>query len=670
MNILFLREILIILAIAIAVTFICHRIRIPTIVGLFITGVIAGPYGLGLISRGHALESIAELGVVLLLFTIGIEFSLNSLLELKRTSLLGGFLQIAFTTAGSYALARLWGLDSGQAWFVGCFISLSSTAIVMMLLQERAEVYSPPGRAALGILIFQDIAVIPMMLLIPLLAGNSGSVGYDWLVAMIKGVGVTALVFFAAKQWVPRLLYWIAATRSREIFLLSTILICLAVAGLTAWVGLSLALGAFLAGLIISESEYSHQALGNILPFRDVFTSFFFVSIGMLLDLHTLFSHWGAILSLTAGIMLLKFLLAGLAILLLGFSLRQAAVTGFLLCQVGEFSFILAQTAQQHRLIGNELYQTLLISSVLSMAAAPFIINYASRLADWINRLPWPGKLKTGVYPLAESRLVELSGHLVIIGFGINGRNLAKTAGMAGIPYTVIETNPETVKNELNKGFSIIYGDATQAEVLKQAGLEQARIAVAAISDPAALRRIIGLVKRLAPQVYLIVRTRYVSQMKALYRLGADEVIPEEFETSIEIFTRVLNHYLIPRQEIEEMTDNIRRDGYEMLRKLRKNSPAFPDLKMHWPDLEIAACRLDADSPWAHQTPACLDLRNRYGVNLLAVKKAGEVFSNPEAQTVLAPGDVLYFMGQAHKVASVIRTLTVKKKGEAHAPLF
>ena len=670
MNILFLREILIILAIAIAVTFICHRIRIPTIVGLFITGVIAGPYGFSLISRGHALESIAELGVVLLLFTIGIEFSLNSLLELKRTSLLGGFLQIAFTAAGSYALARLWGLDGGQAWFVGCFISLSSTAIVMMLLQERAEVYSPPGRAALGILIFQDIAVIPMMLLLPLLAGNHGSMGYGWLVALLKGIGVTALVFFAAKQWVPRLLYWVAATRSREIFLLSTILICLAVAGLTAWVGLSLALGAFLAGLIISESEYSHQALGNILPFRDVFTSFFFVSIGMLLDIHTLFSHWGVILSLTAGIMLLKFLLAGLAILLLGFSLRQAAVTGLLLCQVGEFSFILAQTAQQHRLIGNELYQTLLISSVLSMAAAPFIINYASRLADWINRLPWPGKLKTGVYPLAESQAVELSGHLVIIGFGINGRNLAKTAGLAGIPYTVIETNPETVKSELNKGFSIIYGDAAQAEVLKQAGLERARIAVAAVSDPAAVRRIIGLIKRLAPQVYLIVRTRYVSQMKALYRLGADEVIPEEFETSIEIFTRVLNHYLIPRQEIEEMTEQIRRDGYEMLRKLRKDSPAFPDLKMHCPDLEIAACRLDADSPWAQQTPERLDLRNRYGVNLLAVKKAGEVFSNPEAQTVLAPGDVLFFMGQTHKVASVIRKLTVNKKGESHASLF
>jgi len=662
MNIAFLREILIILGVAIGVTFICHRLKVPTIVGFLLTGIISGPYGMGLIERGHTLETLAELGIILLLFTIGIEFSLNSLLELKKTSLYGGLLQIVLTVFGGYSLSRFFGVEPKQAWFIGFFISLSSTAIVMKVLQEKSEVYSPPGRASLGILIFQDIAFIPMMMILPILAGKTGNLGGGLLLTIVKGIGITALVFIAAKQLVPRLLYWIARTRDREIFLLFTIVICLAIAWTASYAGLSLAFGAFLAGLIISESEYSHQALSNALPFRDVFISFFFVSIGMLLDVNAFFSNWGVILLLTLGIMTLKFLLVALIILLLGFSIRHAAMTGLILCQVGEFSFILAGSALGSHLIGDGLYQILLICSVLSMAAAPIIINLAGWAADWICRLPFPSRLKSGVYPMPETKSVVLSGHLVIVGFGVNGRNLAQAAGLASIPYAVIETNPETVKSELVKGTLIFYGDAAQEEVLKQTGIEQARVVVVAISDPASVQRIINLVKRLAPQVYLIVRTRYISRMKELYALGADEVIPEEFETSIEIFVRVLSHYLVPQEEIEELVGKIRADGYEMLRGLRKSSPGFSDLKLDLMDLEIGTCRVAGNSIWAERNLAQIDLRSRYGVTLLAVKKAGRLVSNPGAHTVLAAGDVLILAGSPKLVASVIRKLKLEKE--------
>ena len=301
MQIPLLSEIVIIFGLSIFVLFICYRLRVPTIVGFLLTGTIAGPYGLALIKQSHEVETLAEIGVVLLLFTIGIEFSLNSLLKVRRTVLMGGSLQVFITILATFVVAELLGRPFGESIFLGFLISLSSTAIVLKLLQERGEIDSPQGRTSLAILIFQDVIVVPMVLLAPLLSGGAENVGQSLLYLLVKGVVVIALVIASAHYLVPRLLYQIARTRSRELFLLSIVVMCFAVAWLTSSIGLSLALGAFLAGLIISESEYSHQALSNILPFRDVFLSFFFISIGMLLDLDFLLSHPFLIVMIALG---------------------------------------------------------------------------------------------------------------------------------------------------------------------------------------------------------------------------------------------------------------------------------------------------------------------------------------------------------------------------------
>jgi len=513
MEIPLLNDIVIIFVLSIAILFICHRLRVPAIVGFLLAGILAGPYGLGLVKAVHEVELLAEVGVVLLLFTIGIELSLEKLLQIKKSVLMGGSIQVLLTFLVTFVIVRQLGQPVGNSIFIGFLISLSSTAIVLKLIQERAEVDSPHGRTALGILIFQDIIIVPMILITPLLAGAPGGAGESVLVLIAKGIGIIGLVIVSAKWIVPQVLYQIARTRSRELFILSIVVICLAVAWITSSAGLSLALGAFLAGLIISESEYSHQALGSILPFRDVFTSFFFVSIGMLLDVGFLFRQPGTIALIALGILVLKSIIACFATVLLGFPFRTSILVGLALSQVGEFSFILSKTGVEHGLLTGNIYQMFLAFSVLSMAATPFIITLAPRLADIILRLPLPKRLISGFYPVPEIKVKSKKDHLIIIGFGVNGRNVARAARLSGIPYVIIEMNPETVKSEQAKGEPSYYGDSTQEVVLQRANIKDARIVVTAINDPAATRRITEIIRRLNKKVHLIVRTRYFQEM-------------------------------------------------------------------------------------------------------------------------------------------------------------
>lgn len=564
-------DIIIILGLSVVILFICHQLKIPAIVGFLLTGILAGPHGLGLVEAVQEVEILAEVGVVLLLFAIGIEFSLEQLFRIKKSVLLGGSVQVLLTLLVTFVIARLLGQPVGESILIGFLMSLSSTAIVLKRIQDRAEVDSPHGRTTLGILIFQDIVIVPMIIVTPILAGASATTAESLFFLIAKGIGVIGLVFISAKWLVPEALYQIARTRSRELFLLSVVVICLAVAWMTSSAGLSLALGAFLAGLIISESEYGHQALGNILPFRDVFTSFFFVSIGMLLDVSFLFRAPGAVMLITLGVLTLKSAIGGFAAVLLGFPLRTSILVGLALGQVGEFSFILSKTGVQSGLLAGDTYQMFLAASVLSMAGTPFIMALAPRLADFALRFPVPKRLVSGFHPIPEIKTEDKKRHLVVIGFGVNGKNVARAARASNIPYTIVEMNPETVRSEQARGEPIYYGDATQEAVLQRANIKHARITVVAISDLAATRRITELVRRLNTEVHLIIRTRYLQEMKPLHELGADEVIPEEFETSVEIFSRVLAKYLVPRDEIERVVAEVRSDGYEMFRNLSKD---------------------------------------------------------------------------------------------------
>ncbi len=650
MEIQLLNDIVIIFGLSVAILLLCHRLGIPALVGFIVTGALAGPHGLGLVQSPHEVEILAEIGVVLLLFTIGIEFSFKRLLEIRKAVLLGGSLQVAFTTAGVYAGARALDLPSNEALFFGFLFSLSSTAIVLRLLQQRGEIDSPHGRTSLGILVFQDIVIVPMMLLTPLLAGEVGNINEFLLTSAAKAVGVIVIVIAGAKWLVPRLLRQSARTRSRELFLLTIVTLCLGVAWLTSSAGLSLALGAFMAGLVISESEYSHYALGNILPFRDVFTSFFFVSIGMLFNTELFLRQPGMIILLALAVLTLKAVTAAAVSLVLNYPIRTSVITGLALCQVGEFSFILSKVGIEHGLL-EERYHLFLAVSVLTMAATPFIMRFAPRVAELAARIPFAGRIGRKRAALEEAATSNLERHLVIIGLGVNGSNVAQTARISGIPYVCIEMSPDLARAARERGEPVLQGDASQENVLEHVRIEAARVVVVAINDPAATQRITSVVHHLNPGACLIVRTRYIQEVMELRRLGATEVIPEEFETSVEIFSRVLSRYLVPQDEIEKLIAEVRTDGYKMFRNLSSEATPLMDLKRHFPDADLITVRLGENAPLAGRSLAEFQLRKQHGITVMAIRRGQNTITNPEADAVLQPADILYLIGAPDRLA-------------------
>ncbi len=654
MEIPLLYDICIIFGLSIGVLLICHRVGVPSIVGFLVTGLIAGPHGLELIRAAHEVEILAEIGVILLLFTIGIEFSLKHLLRIKQAVLLGGSLQVGLTLLAAFALAWHFGQAINQSLFIGCLAALSSTAIVMKLLQERDETRTPHGGTALAILIFQDIAIVPMILITPILAGHAGDMSSALLLLLAKGVAMLAVVFVGAKYIVPRVLSLVLRARSREIFLLSVLAICLAVVWLMSRFGVSLALGAFLAGLIVSESESSHDALGHISPFRDVFTSFFFVSVGMLLDFHILFEKPLLIAGLAIGVLVAKSIIAGGVTAMLGYPLRTAILAGLTLSQVGEFALILAKSGIEHGLLSDANYNLFLAVSVVTMAATPFIISAAPHVADGILRLPLPRRLVSGLKPIAATQDAEQTNHVIIIGFGVNGRNVAKAARTADIPYVIVEMNPETVGTERANGEPIFYGDAIHDAVLHHANIKAARVVVVVISDAAASRRIVATAHALNPTAHIIARTRYLAEVEPLYRVGANEVIPEEFETSVEIFTRVLMEYLIPHDQIEQFVAEVRADGYKMFRTLPKDTPPVSDLKGHFPDLDISVLLVDPESPFVGKSLAEIALQGTYEVTVLAVRRNEQILANPHGELRIEFDDEVYLLGNPGKIGQVV----------------
>lgn len=645
-----LNDIIVIFLISIIAIFAGHRLRIPVVVGFLATGVVAGPHGLRLVQEVEQIEVLAEVGVVLLLFAIGIEFSFDKLLRIKRPTLVGGPLQVAITFLATAFIGVEVGLPLNESILAGFLVALSSTAVVLKILQERDEVDSPHGGTALGMLIFQDIAVVPMMLFVPLLAAEeSTGLTMPLLLMLAKGAGIIMLVILGAKLIVPALLYQVVRLRSSELFLLAVILICLSVAWLSYSAGLSLALGAFLAGLIISESEYSYQALGNIIPFRDVFTSFFFVSIGMLLDVGFFIERAELVFAAALGVLVLKAVIAGGVSVLLGYPARTGVLAGLALAQIGEFSFILSKTGLDSGILGRSEYQLFLAVSVLTMAATPFVIAGSPKAADLLYRLPLPEKLKAG-HPFAaipEKR----ENHLVIIGYGFVGRTLARAARVGELSYLILEMNPEKVRGERANGEPIHYGDATQEMILRHADVDAARVVVVAVSDVMATRRIVEMVRKINPKVFIMARVRYLDEAAACYDLGADEVIPEEFETSVEIFSRVLSKYLVPRIEIDKMIVEVRSLGYDMFRNAEIEPGKISDLRRYLPNVEVVTVKVEEKAPAVGKTLADLELRKKLGVNALGILRDSGNILNPTSETEIEAGDVLLVLGTSEQIS-------------------
>jgi CPA2 family monovalent cation:H+ antiporter-2 len=548
-----LKDIFVIFGLAVAVALVCHHLRIPAVVGLIVTGVIAGPHGLGLVTEHAAVEQLAGIGVIFLLFTIGLEFSINAVAHVKRLFFLGGPLQVVMTAALAFLLARAAGMENAGAVLVGLLASLSSTAIILRILQDRSELTSPHGKGTMAILVFQDIAFVPMMLLIPFLAGQgSGHVWREAALLVVKVIGIWLVIWLVAPRLVPRLLTYIARTESNELFLLSIGVICFAVVWLTSLLGLSLALGAFLAGLILSDSEHSHRTLENVLPFRDVFSSFFFVSVGMLLQAGYVADHAPVLLAATAALIVLKGVISTGVMLGLGLPYRVSALTGLSLAQTGEFSLLVLAAGLAAGIVDADQYQFILAVCLFSMVAAPMIMGGVHRIADTFLRLPMPTRVREGRYFVTGDADERLRDHIVIVGYGVIGAMVGHSARLCGIAYEAIEINYDMVREQRGRGVPIFYGDGTQEASLEKANIAAARVLVAAIPDPIGTERVVATARRLNPRVEIVARTRYVRDMARLYQLGADEIVSEEVEASIKIFSVVLAKYGVAPEVIEE----------------------------------------------------------------------------------------------------------------------
>lgn len=653
----FLKTLVIIFGVSGFIVFFLQKIRIPSIVGFLIAGATLGPHGFAMIREIREVELLAEMGVILLLFTIGLEISLKNLKRVRSAVLGGGFSQVTLTLLTTAVITYPFLRRLNESLFAGFLVALSSTAIVMKMLQDRSEMDSPHGRLSIGILIFQDLCVVPLMLLVPLLAGNQGSLmEIGW--TMVKSATILFVIIFSARWIVPNILHQIVHTRSRELFVITVILLCLGTALLTSELGLSLALGAFLAGLVISESEYAYQAISDILPFKDSFNGLFFISVGMLMDIRFLTQNPLLFLLAMAFILLVKTSTGFLSVHLMGHPVRISLQTGLQLAQIGEFSFILATTGKSLGLISESLYQLFLSSSIGTMLITPLIVQLSPNISIWISSKRMLERLdRMRRRAERESFSPKKGDHVIIVGFGLNGRNLAEVLREASIPYIILELNNDIVIQMKKRGEPIFYGDGTSLEILRKLGINTARLMVVVISDPASTRRIVQIARRSNPKLYIIVRTRYLTEIDDLIQLGANEVIPEEFETSIEIFARVLHQFQVPRNLIFELIEKIRKGSYEVLRRVDFPIKTLPEKCEVITEIDIESYLVQDHSYPSGRSIKEMRIRTETGATVIAVKRRNEIIPSPGVEFIFMSGDVIYLIGTKENLIKALALL-------------
>ncbi len=640
-----LLDLVVLLTASLPIVFLCHRLALPAVVGFLVTGLAIGPSALGLVDSVDRVSTLAEIGVVLLMFTIGIEFSLERLAKISRVMLGAGSLQVGSTVVVTTVLAQFAGLAFGPAIVVGFIVALSSTAVALAVLEDRGELDSPHGGVMLAVLLFQDLCVLPMLLVLPLVAGGGDATLVDIFSQMTIAIVVVAIAVYSAKTLLPLLMRQILRLRSRELFIGMVVIVCFGTAWLTSVLGLSLAIGAFLAGLLISESDYSHQVVAEILPLRDLFSSVFFVSIGMLLDLDFLTSNLPYVCMLAGIVLLLKTTLAGAAVLPFRASPRLAILVGLGLAHVGEFSFVMAGEAVRLGALDDAQYQIAMAVSVITMLASPLA---SSAVSSVLEAYEVPGLSFGGLGRGAPAG----KGHVVIVGYGLNGRNLTRVLGGAGIPYTVIDLDADAVEQARERGEPLVYGDATRLNVLRHVYAEAAAVVVITISDPAAARRIISLVRDMNPTASIVVRTRYVSEIEDLTRVGADEVIPDEFETSVELFARVLERLHIPRNVISAQVDVVRAEQYAILRGQGTSKQYVESLYELFTAATTITFLIRENSPAVGKSLGGLALGQDTGAVVLNVVRKGRAFSEVGAGFVLERGDILVLLGNHAELAA------------------
>ncbi len=640
-----LYDLLILLGMALASALLFNQLRLSPIVGYLVSGMLAGPYGLHLVTGVHEVELIAEVGVILLLFTIGLEFSVTRLLRLKKLILIGGSVQILLTGGLVYAGARLFGTAPAPAAVLAMAISLSSTAIVLKLLLEKGEIDAAHGRISLAILLAQDLCVVFFLVALPLLRGQTSGLS---ALGLLKAAALLMGLFLFSRYLLQPLLRSILRTKAQELFRITILALILGTAWITGQAGLSLALGAFLAGLSLSESPYAHQALSDVLPFRDTFLAIFFISIGMLIDLGLVVDQWPLVLGLTLAVALLKTLTGMAATLMVAYPLRIALLAGILLFQVGEFSFVLLKEALALEILPEPIYQSTLAVIALTMIATPFMAGRAPALAARLAALMGRRPLEIG--PEIQERTANLDSHVIIAGYGLSGRNVGKILRQMTIPYIFVELNGESVERGRQSGEFIVYGDATSPEVLTELGIARARAVVLAINDPSALARAISSARSLNREVYILARTRYVAELDYLTGLGADEVVPDEFEASLQLSAFLLRRFNLADGKIIQVLSALRQEHYgKMLRRGSPSSGGGGALSV----LEGGTTEFQAvpdDSPCLGQSLADLAFRTHTGTMVVGVIRHDRTIYSPPPDLLLEKGDTLMLMGSPEDI--------------------
>lgn len=660
----FLYEMVALFAVSVIIAYLCYRIKIVPIVGFLIAGVIIGPSALGLVPDQEFVNILAEVGIILLLFTVGIEFSLEKLTRIRNAIFVGGSLQLLITIGVVATILVAMGNSWPNSIYTGCLVGLSSTAIILGLLTDQDKTDTPTGQLSLAVLIFQDFAIIVMVLLVPLLAGQTDS-ATDILWVLGKALLLIAAVLLLSQRIVPWILDKVAQTRRQELFLLTVVTICFGTAALTNMAGVSLALGAFLAGLVVSESHFSEQALSEILPLKTIFYAIFFVSVGMLLDVRFLIEHPLLIVSVALSVIVIKFLIATGSLLTLGYPIRIVAASGLALAQIGEFSFVLERAGRLAGLtpagLGDLGSQTFIAVSVLLMILTPFLMDSGPRIGNLLSRTPLRHLSQDTEGKDVQEAGDKMEDHVIIIGYGPAGRHLEQVLHDTGIPYIIIEMNPESVKEMQAKEIPVIYGDATRQHILKLARVKRAKLCVIATNDPLSSPRIIQQAHLMNPTLQIIVRTRYLDEVEYLEQCGADIVVPEEMETTVRLFSHVLGAYMIPQPEIEDHIQTLRAQDYKIMRGSIQEAHLMVLQGLDEEGLHTRAVAVRERAPAIGKTLQDLRLRNEYGITILTVKRGEETFGNPSGDFIIQPNDRLIMVGTAEqfvKCAHLFRETT------------
>jgi CPA2 family monovalent cation:H+ antiporter-2 len=644
-------EAVVLLALASAGLAATDRLRLPSVVGFLVVGAIAGPGMLGLVNDPDSVRDLAELGVVFLLFEIGLELPIERIRSVWRPVLLGGGFQVSMTVLAVTLCGTLFGLAWPSALVIGAGVAMSSTAIVLRLLSDEGQIDAPGGQLAVAILLLQDLAIVPFLLSVPLLAGDAKDLSeIGWAVGRM----CLALGFVGFSVWflVPRLLDRVAQNRGGELFSLLALLIVLGSALTAEALGLTLAIGAFLAGVAASGSPYAHQLFSEVVPLRGVLLGIFFTAIGMFFSPAQVAEAPGTLILDVLAIMLGKTVIVVVAgMLVLRRSLRVSLEAGLSLAQMGEFSFVLLGVAGEAGLIEPLIHQRFIAASIVTLLFSPFLIRYAPAIASAISeRLNHPGASIPDVEDEGDSR-----ERVVVIGYGPAGQTLIRLLRSLDVPYIAVDTNPSAALEASRTGEPVIYGDATRPQVLRHLKVWEARLVAVAISDPLATRRIVSRIRAMAPTTSILARTRYVREVDRLSMAGADVVVAEEFEGSIELVARALENFDVPMGAIARFTEALREEGYGAIRApaALPIDPWLIELLDHtdteWVEVPMSV----SDLP----TLGDLDLRAQTGGNVLVVERGANSYPNPSPSFALVPGDRLLVLGSAENLLRVRQLL-------------